>query len=294
VESKQIDQELLADNIVKNAQKVCFWSNDDGDIFTKENPDPETVNSIVADWNKTEEAHACIFYMEKSKIPDPQVYFIYRGYAHCRICECGLGDADLLTPDAKYIFPELWWHYIEKHSVKPKNDTFINDAVDYYNAHKNDPQETKNCHVCNEVFKIDHRNHSVCSNDCGIIDNYLKSNYYSSCDLNEIENIAIKKNLTDIIIKIREHKLCLTNCSYCGKNIKKEHSTDANICKSYNCQFLNNILTNNTTKLSIQEIMELNENNNITNYLLEKFHNIKLSKIQRIYKGKEIQYIIIN
>jgi len=229
--------------------------------------------------------------MKKSKIPYPKEYFMYKWWANCRLCGNGLGDSDLLTPDSKYLFPELWWHYIEEHSVKPKNEDFIQDALDYYNTYKDGPQETKTCPICNKVFGIDHRNNDFCSGDCGRLDSYLKFDHWEH-DLNAIENIAINKNLNDVLEKVIEHKACLVTCSYCGRKTRKKHSKDPDICETTGCEFLYHKLSDNV-ELSIKEIMELNQNDYITNYLLKKFHNLNVSRIQRVIKGSEIQYIIL-
>ena len=70
-----------------------------------------------------EELTACTEYMAAAKN-----CAAYMGSANCRLCGCGLGSCDMLTPDEKWLFPEKWEHYIMIHGVRP-DEEFIQDAM---------------------------------------------------------------------------------------------------------------------------------------------------------------------
>jgi len=55
----------------------------------------------------------------------------YKGYSRCRICDCVNGSSELeiiVKSDkikTKFIIPEGYKHYIEKHNVKPDMENLI-------------------------------------------------------------------------------------------------------------------------------------------------------------------------
>jgi len=84
----------------------------------------EVSNLIVEGWNETDEAKAVIKYMKSGTKLEA-----YDGWATHRLNGESLGTCDMECPNKKWLYPELWWRYIETHSVKPDNDEFISDAV---------------------------------------------------------------------------------------------------------------------------------------------------------------------
>ena len=102
------------EQIKKNAKQVGFWA--DGQDITA---------LIVPGWNKTDEAKSVIRYIENSHKIER-----YMGYAWDRMkVRTHLGDADMITPDFKWIFPEMHEYYIQEHSIRVNNEEFIKDAV---------------------------------------------------------------------------------------------------------------------------------------------------------------------
>jgi len=81
---------------------------------------------IVPDWNKSPEADAVIAYMKAGT-----VVARYRGWASDRIDGEHLGSTCLAH--GKWQYPDQWWKYIEKHSVRPNNEEFILAAETWYN-----------------------------------------------------------------------------------------------------------------------------------------------------------------
>jgi len=101
--------------------KVGFWPDP---YWSGPHSYPLAQSLVVPGWNNTKEGRACISYMKAGLPYNPQ-----RGYAYCRLCRARLGSSDMLGPDGKWVYPERWEHYIEKHSVKPDEEEFVRDAA---------------------------------------------------------------------------------------------------------------------------------------------------------------------
>ena len=54
--------------------------------------------------------------MKNGYVPEPKGEYQFFGFANCRLCGEELGNTDLTDPNNKYLFPEKWEHYIEKHN----------------------------------------------------------------------------------------------------------------------------------------------------------------------------------
>jgi len=106
------------EEIKKNAKTVGFWK--DGQDVSK---------LITPGWNETDEAKSVVRYIENSHKIE-----CWKGYAWDRMkVRNHLGDADMVTPDFKWIFPEMHEYYIQEHSIRVDNENFIKDAVTWCN-----------------------------------------------------------------------------------------------------------------------------------------------------------------
>jgi len=76
----------------------------------------------------TLEKSSVLVYMGRSSI-----LHRYRGMAACRVCGTHLGNADMLTPDGLFTFPQCWDHYILEHVVRP-DDAFVEAAKKWIEA----------------------------------------------------------------------------------------------------------------------------------------------------------------
>jgi len=106
-------------------QSVGFWGESTGFDAPQE--------LIEDNWVSTTEAYNVVQYMQQSS-----KHMAWCGWADCRICREHLGSHDMLTPDGKWLFPELWEHYIIEHSVKINNSDFIRDAVEWNKGNQYD------------------------------------------------------------------------------------------------------------------------------------------------------------
>lgn len=141
--------------------EVGYWEIEDG-----ENRKQEVLQYQDIEWAKTEEAAACIAYMQNSHVPEPKASFQWMGYANCRVCGELLGTTDRTDENELYLFPEKWEHYIKEHAVKPPNSQFIIDAVNWYKEFKNRPEDKQICVMCGSEFIRDFEHTYVCSKEC--------------------------------------------------------------------------------------------------------------------------------
>jgi hypothetical protein len=86
----------------------------------------EVEGFIVKGWNETPEAQAVIAFMKAGEVVSR-----YRGFAMDRLDGEHLGSTCLAH--GRWQYPDKWWRYIEKHSVKPWNEDFIREAVEWSN-----------------------------------------------------------------------------------------------------------------------------------------------------------------
>lgn len=117
--SAKIDEKKVRERRHPSKTFVCYWERD----FDMKR---EIYSHIKDGWNETEEAKAVVAYMRSGTTIDS-----YFGYAKDRIDGEILGCSDWIGPDEKYIFPEKWEQYIEKYSVKPWNEEFIQNCVEW-------------------------------------------------------------------------------------------------------------------------------------------------------------------
>lgn len=110
------------------AAKVCFWVTR-VPAFSLEELHSETLSLVVPGWNNSEQGQAVLAYMSASTINIPST-----GTARNRFDGSIESNAEMLGPDGQYIFPEYFISYITEYSVKPWDDAFIYNAVDWYNA----------------------------------------------------------------------------------------------------------------------------------------------------------------
>ena len=82
---------------------------------------------IVPGWNESEEARAVIAFMKAG-----ETVYRLRGFAGDRIDGEMLGTTCMAQ--GKWQYPEKWWRYIEKHSVRPPSEAFIADALAWYQS----------------------------------------------------------------------------------------------------------------------------------------------------------------
>jgi hypothetical protein len=103
-----------------NITSVGFWnspSRRDGGIQEVEAAKGELSN---------DECDAVLAFIKGSGIN-----MAYRGMARCRACDEMLGSCRMLTPDAAFVFPQLYEHYIVEHGVRPPQE-FIDAAKKWY------------------------------------------------------------------------------------------------------------------------------------------------------------------
>lgn len=87
----------------------------------------EVYESIEPGWVTSQAAKVCIAYMKAGTKVNPQL-----GCARHRVTREELGCYDMISPDSKWRYPELWWVYIEGMSVRPNSEEFIQDALTWY------------------------------------------------------------------------------------------------------------------------------------------------------------------
>lgn len=70
---------------------------------------------------------------------NPRIYReMYLGYSECRMCDKslnGCGEYEFVLDGIKYIFPEGYLHYVDKHNVHPSKE-FRKVIIDIYNNNK--------------------------------------------------------------------------------------------------------------------------------------------------------------
>ena len=119
----KLDEKEIREKKYPDKTFVCYWNCETPHYYSRE----EVYHNIKDGWNETEEAKAVVAYMRSGRTIDA-----YFGYATDRIDGEILGYCDWIGPDEKYIFPEKWEQYIEKYSVKPWNEEFIKDCVEWF------------------------------------------------------------------------------------------------------------------------------------------------------------------
>jgi len=100
--------------------RIGFWKEEPGTAEAV----AEVMRLIEPEWSMTREARACVQYMKAGIITES-----YMGHACNRITGRALGCSDMVSPDGKWAYPELWWDYINNQSVRIENKEFIEDAV---------------------------------------------------------------------------------------------------------------------------------------------------------------------
>ena len=86
-------------------RKEGFWWSEYESAF------PKPIEHPVPEADKEEFLTALV---KKEKIAHVTYY---KGYSHCRICECRNGTTEFRS--GSWIWPEGYEHYIEKHNVHP-------------------------------------------------------------------------------------------------------------------------------------------------------------------------------
>lgn len=88
-------------------KRIGFWHGSSSPSL------PHPIEFVDATWSEVER-EAIASYL---KSRDGRLVTTYRGFSHCRICNCSNGSQDI--SDGVYLWPSGYAHYIEAHHVKP-------------------------------------------------------------------------------------------------------------------------------------------------------------------------------
>ena len=102
-------------------EPVGFWENPSGTEEGRKEVGAAKGEMVFA------EQYAVLSYIKASK-----EQMVYKGWANCRACDKHLGSCDMFTPDDKFVFPQMYEHYITEHGVRPP-ESFMKAALEWYN-----------------------------------------------------------------------------------------------------------------------------------------------------------------